>query len=252
MVSKIRPVKRLLADIEVGSGKAQVLEKPSELSHLLWVASRGIHGIRNRLIIWMLFGSGLRINEVAQLKVKDVLTSTGGIKPVFTVPGSYTKTGNPRAAFILAHEHIETLREWLLFRVDNQAMLSISDDYMRLNPDSSLILFAKGRNWRNPSFQDKKYPDKDGNIKTTKVCRTLENLARDIIKSAGFTHGSSHSGRRTLATWLNRKKYSLELIQMILGHENPDMTLVYIEPWRKRIDEAFQKTLGNIKLPKSP
>jgi len=249
MVSKRRPVKRLLSSAAIGSGRAQILEKPSDLTHLIWVASQGKNGIRNRLIIWMLFGSGMRINETAHLKISDVIHPSGDIKPVFSISAKYTKTGNPRAAYILASEHVKTLESWLSYRIENNIMMGATEEYRGLNPSNHLILFAKGRVWRNPSFQDKKYTDADKQVRTTKVCRSIENLSREIIKSAGFTFGSSHSGRRTLATWLDRKGFSLELIQMILGHENPNMSLVYIEPWQKRIDDAFKKTLDGIKFP---
>ena len=70
-MDKRRPVKRLIYESTPGSGQAQAITKPSDLEHLLWVASRGQLGNRNVGVMWMLFGSGLRINEVAQLKVSD-------------------------------------------------------------------------------------------------------------------------------------------------------------------------------------
>jgi len=87
---------------------------------------------------------------------------------------------------------------------------------------------------------DKKYKTSSGEIVTTKVCGSLENLVRELLKGAGLNYGSSHSGRRTLATWLDRKGYGLELIQLILGHRNADMTLEYIDPDLPRIKAAFQ------------
>lgn len=82
------------------------------------------------------------------------------------------------------------------------------------------------------------------------VCSSLENLMRSIIKGAGIEGGSSHSGRRTLATWMDRNGCSLEAIQDILNHVEPDMTLVYIEPSKKRIDAAFKEYLKHVKMPK--
>jgi hypothetical protein len=77
-------------------------------------------------------------------------------------------------------------------------------------------------------------------VVTTKVCGSPENLVRELLKGAGLNYGSSHSGRRTLVTWLDRKGYDLELIQLILGHRNPDMTLEYIDPDLPRIKAAFK------------
>ena len=69
----------------------------------------GKNGTRNVAIIWMLFGSGLRINEIAQLKVRDVFYSSEDLKKSFVLPGSYTKTGKPRIIYILATDHREAL-----------------------------------------------------------------------------------------------------------------------------------------------
>ena len=100
----LRPVKRLVANRKRGEGKAEVPTK-KRFKHILWMASRGDLGKRNVAIIWMLFGSGLRINEVAKLTRKDLLTPSGTLKKTFTVPSSYTKTGKARVAFILAKQH---------------------------------------------------------------------------------------------------------------------------------------------------
>ena len=90
MVSKIRPVKRLVEVYEPGEGKAQVIDRPSQLTDVLWRAYRGELGVRNIAIVWMLFGSGMRINEVAQLKIKDVYWPTGELKKTFIIPAQYT------------------------------------------------------------------------------------------------------------------------------------------------------------------
>lgn len=78
------------------------------------------------------------------------------------------------------------------------------------------------------------------------VCRSIENMVRALLKSAGLHYGHSHSGRRTMANWLDRKGHELELIQRILGHESADMTLSYIDPYLPRIETAFRNTWKNI------
>ena len=80
---RLRPTRRLLAEPEHGRGKAQVVDRPGQLTHILWAASRGDLGRRNVAVIWMLFGSGMRVNEVAHLKVSDVFYRDGALKEVF-------------------------------------------------------------------------------------------------------------------------------------------------------------------------
>lgn len=88
-------------------------------------------------------------------------------------------------------------------------------------------------------------------IREVLVCSSLENLIREILKGAGIQGGSSHSGRRTLATWLDRKGCDLELIRYILNHEDPEMTIGYIDPSQKRIEQAYKEIMKGIKIRES-
>jgi integrase len=245
-----RPVRRLKTEIVPGSGQAQTIEHPKQLSHILWAASRGETGTRNVALIWMLFGSGLQINEAAQLTIKDIYFPTGDLKKAFKIPAKYTKTGNPRTIYILVPQQREALENLKAQRLLDRVMLSQDGSYGGLAPESPVFLSLKGKRWRKLAFNVKRYRDLEGNLKETMVCGSLENLARELIKQAGIHGGSSHSGRRSLATWLNRKGHKLEFIQDILGHASPDMTLIYIDPWDVRIDHAFKTTCQGLTLPK--
>jgi len=246
-MAKRRPVKRLISKYIPGKGKAQVLNKPSELSHLLFVASRGIHGVRNVAIIWMLFGSGHRISEVAQLKISDIYYPDGELKTCFVIPGTYTKTGKPRLAYIKVKQQRESLDKWKRQRIAEKALLSDDGSYGGLRADSPVFLSKKGT-WRKFALNVKKYETEDGE-KETLVCSSLENLVRDIAKSAGFQGASSHSGRRSIASLMDHKGYDLELIQKILGHEDQEMSIEYIEPDMERIDKAFKTIWARVKQP---
>lgn len=242
-----RPVKRLLNIYEAGEGKAEVIEKPSTLSHVLFVASKGNLGRRNVAIMLMLFGSGLRINEVAQLKVSDVYYPDGTLKRNFVIPSNYTKTNKARPVYIIAQIQRNALIGWQKQRLQENAMLSSDGSFGGLLGESPLFL-SKKCGWRKFSFNPKKYQTKDG-IKTTMVCASLENTVRELIKSAGIQGGSSHSGRRSLATKMDRMDFDLELIQRILGHSDSEITLTYIDPWMKRIEYAYKNLWKGVNLP---
>lgn len=244
-----RPVKRLKSILVPGSGKAQIVETPKQLAHILWAASRGATGERNVALIWMLFGSGLRINEAAQLTIKDIYRKSGELKESFRLPGSCTKTSNPRQAYILVPQQREALGALRGQRLRDRVMLSDDGTYGGLAPDSPVFLSLKGKTWRKLAFNPKKYRDSEGVVKTTMVCGSLENLARELIKLADVHGGSSHSGRRSLGTWLDRKGYDLGMIQQVLGHATPEMTLVYIDPWQRRIDVAFKNSCCGLVVP---
>ena len=246
-MAKNRPIKRLLNIYEPGEGKAEIVDKPSVLSHILFVASKGKLGRRNVSIMTMLFCSGMRINEVAQLKVSDVFYPDDTLKRNFVIPGTYTKTSKSRSAYIIAKIQRKVLTSRHKQRLNESAMLSADGSYGGLRGDSPLFL-SKKRVWRKFAFSPKKYKTKEG-MKTTMVCASLENTVRELIKSAGVQGGSSHSGRRSLATLMDRADYELELIQRILGHSDPQMSLTYIDPWMKRIERAYKNLWKGVKLP---
>lgn len=248
-VARRRPVRRLLDKYEPGEGKATVVSSPKDLSHILFVASKGELGQRNVAIIWMLFGSGLRITEVGQLKVSDVYYPDGKLKTSFVIPGTYTKTGKTRTAYIIVPQQREAIEAWRQHRISDNAMISDDASFGGLSGHSPLFLSKKGA-WRKFAFNTKRYQTNNG-IKETLVCASLENTVREIIKSSGIQGGSSHSGRRSLATLMDSNGYDLELIQKILVHEDEEMSLEYIDPNLARIDVAMKKLWRGVKMPKS-
>lgn len=248
-----RPVKRLLNEYEPGEGKAGIITRPKDINHVIYMASKGKLGPRNVAIMMLLFFGGLRISEVGKLRVSDAYYSDGTLKETFLIPGKYTKTGKPRVVYLIAKPLVEALMSWKLMRIVEKAMLSDDGSYGNLQGDSPLFLSNKGKSWRKFAFNTKKYKVLEDGKKVTKetlVCSSLENLARDILKGAGFQTSSSHSGRRSLATMMNRNGYDLKLIQMILDHEDEEMTLEYIEPWQERINYAYDNICRDIKVPK--
>ena len=91
-----------------------------------------------------------------------------------------------------------------------------------------------------------KYNYKDGHELTTEVCSSMQNLISDIFKASDLWVGSSHSGRRFLATELDRLDVELEVIQGILGHSDPEMILEYIDVNFDRIKQAFDKSFSGV------
>ena len=241
-----RPIKRLIRTQEKGKGKAEVATK-KQFKNILWQSSNGSLGKRNVAIIWMLFGSGCRINEVAKLKISDLIRESNELRTTFLIKGSYTKTNKPRAAYILYKSHRKAIEAWIDELIEQGVAQSGKEAYRGLHKDWPLFsITKKGNSYRKMAFRDKKYKDAEGNIKTTKVCGSLQNLISELFKNAGLHGGSSHSGRRTLATWLDSKNVDLKTIQLILGHEDANMTLEYIDPNFDRIQAAFDNTLTNI------
>lgn len=219
----------LLMDSE--EDKAAVL-KPDDFKRLLRVAALGRNGKRNVAIIWMSFGSALRVTEIANLKVRDVVDAAGSLKEEFRLPAAYTKNGESRLAYMFEEEHQEALTGYLAYRVEKRLRVAKSEEYRGLDPKSPLFLA------RGPSgfqFQKKEYERTDGTIAEYWVCSSMQQLISELIKKIGLSGGSSHSGRRTFATRLADRGVDLEYIKYLLGHKSKQQSLSYIVSNPKRL-----------------
>ncbi len=191
----------------------------------------------------------MRIGEVIKLKISDLLYSNGELKSTFTIPASYTKTDKARLAFILVKTHRKALEAWLEEMADGRAWSTGKEEYRGLNKDKPVFPTRRGKVWKSLNFQTKKYKNKYGEELTTEVCSSMQNLISGIFKDSGLHGGSTHSGRRFLATMLDSLDVDLEIIQGILGHSDPEMTLSYIDVNFDRIKTAFDKSFSGIVLP---
>ncbi|MEB8059248.1 tyrosine-type recombinase/integrase [Pseudomonas fulva] len=64
-----------------------------------------------------------------------------------------------------------------------------------------------------------------------------------IYRQAGIKHGSSHSGRRTLAAKVLAVTGKVDTVQTILGHSHLDHTKPYLSVSQEIIRRAFTVAL---------
>jgi len=228
--------------LDFNEEKAAVLT-PDQFKRLLREASFTRNGKRDVAIIWMSFGSALRVTEIANLKVKDVLERDGSIKEEFRLPAAYTKNGESRMAYMLEPEHQNALKAYLDWRIEKRRRFTGSDECNGLQPDSPLFLARRESGF---TFRTKKYKKSDGTIAEYKVCSSLQQLISDLVKKSGAKKGSSHSGRRTFATRLADRGVDIEYIKYFLGHKTKQQTLTYIEANAKRVRNILKNVYGRI------
>ena len=178
----------------------------------------------------------MRITEIAHLKIKDVLDRDGMIIKVGLLPGKYTKTGKARSLVQVEKQQQLAIKTYLEERVRKGLRTTGTKDYLGLEPDSPLYL---SRGQSGFSLTLKKYQKENGEIEEYWSCSSLQQLISKLIKRVGVIGGSTHSGRRTLATRLNARGISDDIIQDILGHSSKNQTMDYIEPDLKKIEFAL-------------
>lgn len=230
-MSPRNPMVRLLNPSEE---KAAVLTL-RQFKDLLLIAGEGRNGLRNKSIIWHSFGSALRVTEIAKLKVRDVVECDGEIKELAKLPGNAAKNKKPRLFVQVEDAQREALEGYLKYRVEKRFRVTGKAEYMGLHPNSPLYL-AKGP--KGFALNKKRYKKADGTIEEYMVCSSMQQLISGMIKRVGAIDGSSHSGRRSFATRLSDRGVEDGLIQALLGHGDPNMTMPYIDANIERIKKA--------------
>ncbi|MGF1688398.1 site-specific integrase [Photobacterium japonica] len=183
--------------------------------------------------------SGLRVTELSLLLIEDVLTKQGKIKTEIYLRSAITKGCKARSAW-LSEKMIDILSNYFEYRISQHLGTSSSPKrYRGLNPKSKVILSSRGASY---SLKAKTKTMYDGTPKTYYSNDTLEALIRSIYSRCGLHGASSHSGRRSLATSLNKQGVELDVIAKILGHSerNPNVTLSYIDISDKQISKVFE------------
>jgi integrase/recombinase XerD len=139
--------------------------------------------------------AGLRIGEIASLKVGDIYDEMGNVKDQIRLKAANTKANEARTIFI-----------------NN-----------RLNKEAQIYLGAMGE------LPDLGEPllitQKGGEFSANTLCQ----LFGELYAKAGIDGASSHSGRRWFITRLAHSGVSAKVIMTLAGHKHLSTTQRYID-----------------------
>ena len=162
----------------------------SDLEELINASSEGEYGERNRLIIEMLYATGVRVSELVNIKLSDIDTEEKMIR----IHGKGSKE-----RFVFYGEYCEEALN--KYTNDLRRKLSVKSDcdFLFLN----------------------KY---GGRISD----RSIRNIINEIIKNTSVKMNvHPHTLRHTFATHLLTQGIDLKSVQFLLGHENLSSTEIY-------------------------
>ena len=165
-----------------------------ELQRLLDFVKTTKSAARNRAIILLTHLAGMRIGEVAAVRVCDVVASDGTVRDEINLSAAQTK-GN-RSRSVLLNE-----------RVQGELAAYIRTVRVR---DAKQALF---NTQRSAAF----------------TANSLTQVVNGIYQNAGFDGASSHSGRRGFLTNLAEKGVSVRVMMALAGHANMATTQRYID-----------------------
>ena len=169
---------------------------------MLDISKKGPLGLRNNLIIELMYNTGVRVSELVNIKLNDIDMDSKRIK--ILGKGSYERYAFfGEYAYNIIKEYINSLRLILL------------------NGKTSNFLIL----------------NKDGNQITT---RGISKIIDNIIKETSVkVKVSPHTLRHTFATHLLDNGCDLRSVQEMLGHKNINSTEVYTHVTSERLKNVY-------------
>lgn len=177
----------------------------SDLEEIIELSSEGEFGERNRLIIEMLYATGVRVSELVNIKISDINYSNKTIR----ILGK----GNKERIVYYGEYAEEALNEYIN-GLRRKLLVNKSSDFLFLN----------------------KYGAKISD-------RSIRNIITEIIKKTSVKmHVSPHTIRHTFATHLLTEGCDLKSVQYLLGHENLSTTEVYTHVTDEMLRQVYLKS----------
>jgi len=180
----------------------------------------------NKLMAMLLYGSGLRLNECLQMRIKDIDFE---YKQITVRSGK----GDKDRVTLLPESLINTIKEQMTF-VKKLHEFDLKNGY-----DSVYLPYALEKKYPNagkelgwkflfPATKISKDP------RSEIICRhhihvsVLQKAVKNAIRQAGINkHAGCHTFRHSFATRLLEKGYDIRTIQELMGHKNLQTTMIY-------------------------
>jgi site-specific recombinase XerC len=194
--------KRLPRDLNLEMA-ARLMELPDE---------SGERGRRDRALLEMVYGLGLRLAEVVGLNLGDLDFDSGRVK----VLGK----GNRERMMPLAGCAEQTLRNYLEQRLEPEVWRDLADGIIRGDHRSRAVF--EGRPGRR--------------IARRTVQSRVERYAAEL---AGLTGVSPHTLRHSFATHLLDGGAGIRVVQELLGHRHLSTTQIYTHLSRGKLRDGF-------------
>lgn len=149
------------------------------------------YGLRDRAMLELMYGSGLRVSELVGLELNQVNTNQGLVRLV--------GKGSKERVLPVGEEALHWLALYL-----RQARPELQREHA---PNSDLFLSSRGRAITRQAF--------------------WQNVKKHLLKAGIKTAYSPHSLRHAFATHLLNHGADLRTVQMLLGHSSLSTTQIY-------------------------
>jgi len=172
--------------------QARVLN-PQELRRVLDHVATRRHSARNRAMLLLTHYAGMRVAEVAALRINDVLNGDSTIKGEVRLMPEQTKGKHARTVYL------------------NERMQKELAQYIKV---------LKIKDASKPLF----YTQKQAGFSANSLTQYFFFLYRKV----GLEGASSHSGRRSFLTGLANRGTAIHILKSLAGHRNISTTATYL------------------------
>ena len=187
----------------------------AEIEQLLLAANKDLSpkGVRNKVMLYVLYATGMRVSELVSMTVDQILFDTGFVK----ILGKGSKERHiplPRNILELLHYYLDHI-------------------YPALLPEKALVFQQKKQYLFAALYNNQ--------IKPLSRQSLWLNL-RKILQHAGIKKNiSPHSLRHSLATHLLQQGADLRSLQMLLGHQSLSTVQIYTHLGDAQIRKIYDK-----------
>ena len=193
--------------------KLPVFLTEEELQHLFKIANKdtSYRGIRNKVMLSLLYASGMRVTELVSMTLDQIHFDTGFVT-IFGKGGKERMVPLPKNVLDLLRFYIDTIYIKLLSK--------------NMRHEKRKYLFCV-------SYRGKQKP-----ISRQVFWSILKKL---IFKSKISKKISPHSLRHSLATHLLKKGANIRLLQVLLGHEQLTTVQIYTHLEDTHVRKVYDK-----------
>jgi integrase/recombinase XerD len=199
--------------------KLPVYVTEDELEKLFAVAAQDSTalGMRNKIMLYLLYATGMRISELTSLTVSQIHFDTHRIMV-------HGKGGKGRIIPLPAQ-----VTEFLKNYVDNTFKILVTKETKKKQRHTYL------------------FPVYYGGILRPITRQAFWGILKDLWKKTGIQKSiSPHKLRHSLATHMLKKGADLRSLQLILGHENLSTTQIYTH-----VETSYLRSIYNKKHPRA-
>ncbi len=183
--------------------QAQVLND-KDIKRVLAAIAKRSYSSRDRAMFLLSLLAGMRVGEIASLKVCDVYEVDGTVKDSIRLTKDQTKGSEART---------------VLLNAQAQEELRVYARTLTLKGEQPLFVSKWGK---------------------AMSANSLVQVFGRFYKQAGLSNASSHSGRRSFITALSSKGVSVRVLAALAGHKNISTTQRYIEVGEHQLRAAVE------------